>query len=112
MEIFFKRFPLASKMILNNLDDQSLTRSKQANRGIANLLENERFFWIRILKKCNENFKGFEESWKQAINKTPVDAVKQLAIVVQEFSKFNHYLKIPPAYIVVKDTTVHELRLI
>ena len=87
MEVIFRRFPLASGKILKNLDDQSLTRSKIASRGITNLLENEKIFWIRIIKKYKGNFKGFEESWQQVINKISIDLVKQLARAVQEYFK-------------------------
>ena len=56
-----RRFPFAGKLILNNLENQSLARSKETNRGINKFLENERFYWIRILKKYSKNFKGFGE---------------------------------------------------
>ena len=55
MEIFFKRFPLASKMILRNLDNQSLVRSKEVSREVSEILDKERFYWIRIIAKHIEN---------------------------------------------------------
>ena len=85
MDILFKRFALVGKTVLNNLDDQSLTKSKEASKEISEFLDNGRFFWTRIIKKYNKNFEGFEESWKEVINKTPVDIVKQLAIAVPKF---------------------------
>ena len=91
MDMLCKRFPLVKKKVLNNLDDQSLTRSKEVNRGIAESLEDERFYWIRIIKKYAGNFEGHEESWKEVIYKTPVDIIKQLAIAVKQFFFYPYF---------------------
>ena len=88
-----KRFPDVGKMILNNLNDQSLARSKKASRGIAVFLENERFYFVRIIRKYDEQFEGFEESWNEVINKTPIDFLKQLAVAVEDFFKENYWRK-------------------
>ena len=75
-------------MILKNLDDQSLTRSKEASKDIAIFLENEKFFWIRFIKKYNKNFEGFEESWNQVVKKIPVDVVKNLQQQLKSLARF------------------------
>ena len=93
MEIFFKRFPLASKMILRNLDNQSLVRSKEVSREVSEILDKEKFYWIRIIAKHIENFEGHHESWIEVINKTPTDVLKQLAVLVEEFFKDNSQRK-------------------
>ena len=80
----FKRFRVAGAMILNNLDDQSLIRSKEASKEIAGFLENEKFYWIRIIMKNKDKFQGYEESWKEVINKIPVNRIKELGISVLE----------------------------
>ena len=82
LDIICKRFPRVSQRILKNLDDQSLKRSKEASRGIAKFLINEKFFWIRITSQHKGNFQGFEESWKQVISKTSINLVKKLATAV------------------------------
>jgi len=41
MDILVRRFSKASNKIMKNLDNQSLIRSKEASRGIANHLEKE-----------------------------------------------------------------------
>ena len=79
LDMICKRFPHVSQRILKNLDDQSLIRSKEATRLIAKFLENEKFYWIRIIKKHDKNFEGFQESWKEVLGNSPVDIVKQLA---------------------------------
>ena len=85
LEICCKRFPFVGKTILNNLEDQSLARITETNGGINNFLENERFYWIRILKKYSGNFKGFEESWNHVIENAPIAILQQLALAVQEY---------------------------
>ena len=77
------RFPHLSKSILNNLDNQSLIKSKEASKEIFQFLENERFYWIRMIGRKYWNFDGFEESWKEAIHQTPFDLINELANEVQ-----------------------------
>ena len=96
MEYLSKRFPLATQTVLNNLDDQSLTQIKEASREIEGFLSNERFYWIRIIRKHTKNFKGFEESWNEAIRKMPVDFIKQLAIAVQKFFQSHFFEELAP----------------
>ena len=85
MENCCKRFPVVGKMILSNLDNQSLVQSKKASRAISNSLENERFYYIRVIQNY-EKFNEFEESWKEVFHKTPVDVLKQLAVTIQKYS--------------------------
>ena len=99
MDILCKRFALVGEMVPNNLDNQSLTKSKEANKEISKFLDNGRFFWTRIIKKYNKNFEGFEESWKEAINKTPYNILKQLAIAVEQFFKSYSFKQVAPLHI-------------
>ena len=98
MENLCRRFPLVSKMVFNELDDQSLTQVKMSNREICQYLEEERFYWVRVLK----SFKGrvysrekgewqaaFNESWKNVVNKAPVEIIQQFVIACHNF--FEHY---------------------
>ena len=105
LNVICKRFPVVSKRVLNNLDDQTLTRSKEVNRDIAKSLEDERFYWIRTIKKHVENFKGHEESWKEVIYKTPINIIKELAIAVQLFFKayWHENMKMAPLHIGVEN---------
>ena len=105
MEEIFMRFPRVSQRILNNLDNQSLIRSKEVSRVIAEYVENEKFYWIRIIKKYAGNFEGFEESWKEVIRRTPLDIVKQLALTVEEFFKSYTDKKVAPLHIVAEKGT-------
>ena len=46
---------------------------------------NERFYWVRIIKKYNKNFLEYQTLWKKILEKTPVDIIWQLADAVQTF---------------------------
>ena len=41
MENCIKRFPIVGAMILNNLDDQSLVRSKEINKEVSKFTKNQ-----------------------------------------------------------------------
>ena len=105
MEILCKRFPFMIKRVLNNLNDKSLTTSKESCWEIYEFLENERFYWKRIINKNYlknyKKFQGFEESWKEVIYKTPFNVVKQLASAVQSFCKSYELEELTPLQIAV-----------
>ena len=83
MENSIRRFALVAELILNNLDDQSLVRSKEISKEISKFTKNQRFYWIRMIGRKYWTFKGFQESWKEVIHQTPFDVVKELANEVQ-----------------------------
>lgn len=87
MEDLSKRVPMINELILDNLDDKSLINFKEASREINQILDRERFYWIRTMNKHKGNFKEFKKSWKKVISKTPVGNVKQLALAVHHFFK-------------------------
>ena len=85
MENILARYPHLGKLVFNNMDNQSLINFKVASRDVSEFMENDRFFWIRILKRYGKNFVKFEESWKEVTKKTPVEKVKQLVLAVKTF---------------------------
>ena len=64
MDVIQKRFPTLAVNILNNLDDKSLVKYKESNKENCEFLVQERFYWIRILKKYNRYFETSKESWQ------------------------------------------------
>ena len=90
MEGLCKRFPLLVEMVFENLDDESLVKCKESSREINHHLQNQRFYWIRIIK-THGNFKEFADSWKKVVCKTPVETVKELALTVEEYWNFSDY---------------------
>ena len=82
MEDLGRKFPLISKIILNNIDNISLARFREASRENDNFLNSERFYWIRNIKKYSAHFEEFQYSWKKVVSKTPVEFLKSLAFDV------------------------------
>ena len=87
MDVLCHRFPHVAKMILNNLDDQSLIQIMDANREVDDFLSNDRIYWIRVLANYNANFILFRDSWRRNIHRIPVVKIKELAIATQDFFK-------------------------
>ena len=86
-------------MIFITLDDQSLVRTIEASRKLAEFLESERFYWIRFIKIYNGHFVGFELSWRQVIKKTSVTIIKELAVAVKHFFASNPFYGLAPLHI-------------
>ena len=113
MEIVCKRFPLVAQLVIKDLDDQSLTKIKKSSRKISEYLNNERFYWIKIIKGYSRHFEGHEKSWREVINGLPFKIIKQLAIEVQYFFKTHSFFdKMAPLHIGVEEGTYKLCRYI
>ena len=51
MEEVCKRFPLLAEDIIKKIDSQSLTKAKEANRTVSELLNNGKVFWKQMIMK-------------------------------------------------------------
>ena len=85
MEELSNRFPALIPMVMENVDNESLVNFKDTSREMSVFIVNERFYWIRILKKYNRNFQEFSKVWNMVIEKTPVDIIKKLVLAVEKF---------------------------
>ena len=90
METICKRFPHLAQRIFDQVDDQSLNNCKEISQEVLEYLENERFFWIRIIKKYKGKLKDFPKLWKPVIDKTPTEIVKKIGIAVSQFFQAHH----------------------
>ena len=90
METICKRFPHLAERIFDQVDDQSLDKCKEISEEVLEYLENERFFWIRTIKKYQSKLKDFPESWKPVIDRTPTEIVKEIGIAVSQFFQVRH----------------------
>ena len=88
MEDLSKKFPLVARIIFNNLDDESLTKIGELNRQTNKLLDQERIYWLRILRKYQKNFIQFKDVWKISLRQMPDGVIKELAIAVNHFFDF------------------------
>ena len=92
MESFYKRFPHIGAQIFDSLDDHTLSNCKETSEEMQEILENQKFIWVRRLRIFNGHFEKFKKSWIEAINKTPVERVRKLTFSVQKFfRKYNCY---------------------
>ena len=101
LEDLFLRYPHLSEAILNKLDDKALVECKNVSRTWCNVIDGQRFLWIRILKKyiqkrkkCNEIKYSSLDIWKKAVDKTPIKIIKELALSVWKTNKENARLKL------------------
>ena len=90
MDNLCKRFPHLAGRIFDQVDDRSLGKCKEISGEVLEFLDNERFFWIRLMKKYEGRLKDFPNLWKPVIDKTPVEKVKQITLAVSLFFRGNH----------------------
>ena len=106
LNVICRRFPRVSRKILKKLDDQSLEKSKEVCREIVQVLCNERFYWIRIIKSYVGKSGGEKEAWKEVITKIPVNVSKQLALAVIQFFEYHLFRQMSPLHIVAENGNV------
>ena len=53
LEELCQRFPLIAQKIMKHVDNKTLINFKEAGRNTNDFLENERFYWIRIIQRYN-----------------------------------------------------------
>ena len=82
MEDLCQRIPCVAVMIFENVNDQSLIKSKEASSELSKFMLNERFYWLRIIMKYNKNFLEYQALWKKLLEKIPVDIIQQIADAV------------------------------
>ena len=85
MDQICSRFPFLGKEIFDNLDSKSLVRSTEVNRQWNNFLDEEKVYWIRIIKNFINNQSDFIDSWNSIIHRTPAEIIKNLGIMVKNF---------------------------
>ena len=85
MEYLSITIPSIATKIFNFLDDQSLVKSRGINKNVKNFLDNERFFFLRIINNYKGNLVEFEESWRKIVPKSSLGFVKELALITQRF---------------------------
>ena len=85
LEEVFERFPKLRTEIAENLDNESIIRLKTVSRQMNQVLEEDRSFWLRKIKKLYRTNRitkkhQFYDSWKKVVRKTPVDILKEIII--------------------------------
>ena len=89
MKHLFESIPLLGKLVFTNLDNQSLTNCKEVSRKLYESLDKERLLWIRIITNHKCNTTEYSKLWKKAVEKTPLENLKELAVAVDQFFKYS-----------------------
>ena len=96
MEMIFQRLPLLGEKISKNLDDESLVKLRESSKELAKSIDDERFYWIRIIEHYKYNLQAFQENWMIILDQIPIAIVKDLAIATQKFFKAFYICYISP----------------
>ena len=93
MEDLCQRIPHVFVKIFCLVENQTLIKCKESSREICNLLENERFFWIRIIQAYAGSI---QDSWKKVVDKAPIAIIKEFAVSIQKFLNlsFKYYVEV------------------
>ena len=93
MENLCQRIPRVSAKIFGLVEKQTLIKCKESSRVIYNLMENERFFWIRIIQAYAGSI---QDSWKKVVDKAPIAIIKEFAVSIQKFLNlsFKYYVEV------------------
>ena len=85
IDTILSRFPAVAEDIFKELDSKSMVKCRKVSVPWQNFIDNQKFIWIRRMRKYSENMEQFYEQWKLAIRNTPTDHVKELSKVVEQF---------------------------
>ena len=85
MEDVSERHPILIKTMMRNVDNKSLDTLKKVSRELSGFLEEERFYWLRVIQSYDENDIKLSKSWKKLVDKTPSEVIKKLALVLYQF---------------------------
>ena len=75
VEEIFWRFPHIGELIIDQLDNQSLTKTREVNKWWQNFVDNEKCFYIR---KIQEHIYISNKLVRKRLNKETVDNLKEL----------------------------------
>ena len=81
MEDLFFRYPNLTDMIFEYLDNPSVTKCKEVSRVWKASIENQRSFWIRIIK-CRVLVFGCPDAWKSMLHQSPISLVRKMGLEI------------------------------
>ena len=85
LENFLLRFPNVFEKIFKELDNQTLTKSKEVSGSWKNFLGQCRLIYMRKIMKYHKNHVEYMEDWQLVMVKMPLETLKQVAAMVEEF---------------------------
>ena len=102
------RFPSLEDKILNKLEFQSVLEFTTASKDTADIKQRSRCFWVRRIqyqlgRLYKGNIEAIPEEWRKVIQRSPVEIVKNLSQIIQQFYSFSTKNK----YCIVKCSPIH-----
>ena len=85
IDAILSRFPAIADDIFKELNSKSMVKCRKVSVQWQNFIDNQKFIWIRKMKKYSENMEQFYEQWKLVIRNTPTDHVKEISKLVEQF---------------------------
>ena len=82
------KFPHISEIILQELDDQSLTECRKVSRSMCNFIDNTKIPWMRMINKHMGDNEQLQKSWTKVLHKCNVEIIRQLALTVNLFQMY------------------------
>ena len=87
METFIIRFPTVTQSILQELDNQNLTKCREVCLNFHKFLNQDKVLWMKMIQKFSENYGNHQKSWNLVMKQVAVDILKKLALCVESFLK-------------------------
>ena len=84
MEEIVMRFPIIAQQILEQLDNQNLTKCREVDKTLSSSIDKDRLIWTRMIKNYINDNKIFTKSWNLVMKKVPVKYLKDLALTTQK----------------------------
>ena len=85
MEEIVIRFPVIAQQILEQLDNQNLTKCRTVDKILCSSIDENRLIWTRMIKNYIKDDNGkFRKSWKLVMKKVPVKYLEDLALTTQK----------------------------
>ena len=87
METFIIRFPTVTQSILQELDNQNLTRCREVCLNFHKFLNQDKVLWMKMIQNFTEDYGNHQKSWNLVMKQVAVDILKKLAFSAESFFK-------------------------
>ena len=84
MEEIVMRFPVIAQQILEQLDNQNLTKCREVDKTLCSSIDKDRLIWTRMIKNYIKDNNFFRKSWNLVMKKVPVKYLEDLALTTQK----------------------------
>ena len=97
MEEILSRFTHIAINIFDQLNDKDFKNCSKVSRSWKNFIKNEKFSWIRIIKKfvigTNENYTKCPKIWRKMFQGIKIENMQKFAIVIRNITNKEQYWK-------------------